>query len=296
MEKNYLTGFADEAATGIDGQIKATLELGWKYIEARAVDGKNIHDVSDEAFDVIYGKLKDSGVDINCFGSGIANWSRHLKTVPFEEDLEATKRAVARMKRLGTKLIRIMSYPVIKNEDESDAADQMFEERVRRLNILVPMFTDEGILPVHENCSNYGGMSWKHTLQLLERVPGMKLVYDTGNPIWDDDRLAATPGQKQSSWEFYSHVKEHVAYVHIKDGSIKDGKPVFWWPGEGTGDVVKICKDLLSNGYQGGFSMEAHMGAVYHDPSVVTDDESRYATYVEYGRRFEKLLASLLKG
>ena len=291
--KNYLTGFADEAANGIDGQIKATKELGWKYIEARAVDGKNIHDVPDEAFDVIYGKLCDAGVEINCFGSAIANWSRHLKTVPFEEDVEATRRAIVRMKRLGTKMIRMMSYPVVAEEDGKDAADQMFEVRVRRLKILVSMFAEAGILPVHENCSNYGGMSWKHTLELLERVPGMKLVYDTGNPIFTPDRLAPEPRPMQSSWEFYSHVKEHIAYVHIKDGYMKDGKAVFWWPGEGAGDVRRICADLVKNGYQGGFSMEAHMGAVYHDPSVVTSDDSRYATYVEYGRRFTTLLASL---
>jgi len=41
----YLTGFADEAATDIDGQIRVTQNLGWKYIEARNVDGKNIYDL-----------------------------------------------------------------------------------------------------------------------------------------------------------------------------------------------------------------------------------------------------------
>ena len=59
----YMTGFADEAATGIDGQIKATRELGWKYIESRNINGKNIHDLSDADFDVVCGKLKDAGVE-----------------------------------------------------------------------------------------------------------------------------------------------------------------------------------------------------------------------------------------
>ena len=43
----YLTGFADEAAKDIDGQIKATLELGWTNIESRAISGTNLHDISD---------------------------------------------------------------------------------------------------------------------------------------------------------------------------------------------------------------------------------------------------------
>ena len=33
----YYTGFADEAAIGIDGQIRATKELGWKFIETRKI-------------------------------------------------------------------------------------------------------------------------------------------------------------------------------------------------------------------------------------------------------------------
>ena len=289
----YLTGFADEAAADIAGQIRATQQLGWTNIESRAVNGKNLHDLPEEDFDAVYGALSEAGIRVNCFGSAIANWSKHLRTVPFESDLESAKRAVTRMKRLGTKLIRIMSYPVIQEEGGLHAANQMFEERVRRLNILVPMFTSEGLLPVHENCSNYGGMSWIHTLQLLERVPGMKLVFDTGNPVSTDDILKPAPCPKQNAWEFYDKVKEHVAYVHIKDGIVKDGQCVWCWPGEGMGNVRRICADLIARGYQGGISIEPHMKVVYHDPSITTDDQARFATYVEYGKRMEALLGEL---
>ena len=47
----YYTGFADEAARGITGQIEATKKLGWKWIESRAVDGVNIHDLPEEKFE-----------------------------------------------------------------------------------------------------------------------------------------------------------------------------------------------------------------------------------------------------
>ena len=69
----YLTGFADEAAHDIDGQIRATKELGWNNIESRNISGENIHDISNEMFDVVCGKLQDADVKINCFGSAIAN-------------------------------------------------------------------------------------------------------------------------------------------------------------------------------------------------------------------------------
>ena len=103
----YLTGFGDEAGGDIDTQIRATKELGWENIESRSIDGKNIHDMPDEAFDVACGKLEEAGVKINCFGSAIANWGKSIED-PFEITVEEINRAIPRMQRLGSKLIRIM--------------------------------------------------------------------------------------------------------------------------------------------------------------------------------------------
>jgi hypothetical protein len=106
----YLTGFADEAAPDLEGQIQATQALGWKYIEARNINGINIHDISQAEFDLAAGKIEDAGIQVNCFGSAIANWAADIRQ-PFEIDLERVQRAIPRMQRLGTRLIRIMSYP-----------------------------------------------------------------------------------------------------------------------------------------------------------------------------------------
>jgi sugar phosphate isomerase/epimerase len=291
----YLTGFADEAAPDIDGQMRATKELGWQCIEARNINGTNIHDVPEEVFEEAVGKLQDAGVQINCFGSAIANWGKSIAD-PFDITLEEIKQAIPRMQRLGTKLIRIMSYAVL---DDRAPDDQMEEERFRRLRIMHQMFTDAGLTPVHENCMNYGGMSWQHTLRLIENVPGLKLVFDTGNPVFTDDRSKPKPYPKQSSWEFYSHVKEHVAYVHIKDGRFVEEsgglfpKVKYTFPGEGDGDVVRIVRDLLAGGYEGGLSIEPHLSVVHHDESVVSEEEQRFNNYVEYGRRMERIVNEL---
>ena len=175
----YFTGFADEAAKGIDGQIAATKALGWSCIESRAVDGTNIHDITDAHFDVVYGKLQDAGVTVNCFGSCVANWAKKVDE-SFDSSLAETKRAIPRMQRLGTKLIRVMSFAWYKDRD---VKDQLAAERFQRLRVLVDMFQQAGIQPVHENCMNYGGLGWPWTLELIENVPGLKLVFDTGNPV-----------------------------------------------------------------------------------------------------------------
>jgi sugar phosphate isomerase/epimerase len=287
----YLTGFADEASFGIDNQIKATKELGWQYIESRSIDGKNIHDLSDAEFDIVCEKLDATGIRINCFGSAIANWGKKI-TEPFDTSLNEARRAIPRMQRLGTKLIRIMSFAVLENRPPED---QMVDERIRRVQELYKMFTDTGITPVHENCMNYGGMGWRYTLELVEKIPGLKLVFDTGNPVCTNDYTKGKPYPRQSSWEFYTHVKQHIAYVHIKDAvwDSAENKAKFTFPGEGSGDVKRIVKDLLDNGYDGGFSMEPHLSIVYHDSSVKSEEEIKYANYVEYGRRFMRLLDSL---
>ena len=198
MNPIYLTGFADEAGAALDTQIKATKELGWSNIEMRNVQigdfpAANLHDIPDDAFEAVVEKLAAESITINSFGSAIANGAKNIED-PFEITLAEARRAIPRMQRLGTKLIRIMSYPIRKEGD-----DQMEEERFRRLRELQQMFGGAGLTLVHENCGNYGGMSWSHTLKLLENVPGLKLVYDTGNPVHDDDYSRSKLRPKQSS-------------------------------------------------------------------------------------------------
>ncbi|MBI3985330.1 MAG: sugar phosphate isomerase/epimerase [Lentisphaerae bacterium] len=288
----YMTGFADEAGHSLDVQIRATRELGWTHIEARGLQVDdfplgNLHDIPEAAFDLAQAKLEKAGIRVNCFGSAIGNWAKKIDE-PFESSLAEARRAIPRMQRLGTTLIRIMSFAV------HDAEDQMEQERFRRLRELLKLFSDAGLTPVHENCMNYGGMGWPFTLKLLENVPGLKLVFDTGNAVLSFDRSKPKPWPMQNSWEFYSHIKEHVAYIHIKDGyrNLETNKDVCTYPGEGRADVRKIVKDLLLRGYDDGISIEPHMGAVFHDPSSGHSLNAE-AIYIEYGRRMEKLIAEV---
>ena len=75
------------------------------------------------------------------------------------------------------------------------------------------------------------------------------------------------------------------------DGTVKT---TYTYAGEGNGDVRWIVTDLIKRGYDGGFSMEPHMAVVFHDKENPEDAallaKKKYDTYVEYGRRFEKLL------
>jgi len=289
-----LSGFADEAADGIDGQIAAVRELGWKGIELRSVDGVNAHDLDDGKFDEVRRALYAAGIHVNCLGSTIANWGKSVDE-DFEASMKTVERAIKRMKLLGTKFVRIMSYAISLDERGCLLGDQKFLSRATRLNEICGRFEAEGIVPVHENCLNYGGISWGHTLELLKAVPSLRLVFDTGNPSLTPDFTKPYPYPNQDAWEAWEHLKPYVAHIHIKDGwrDTESGKEHYVYPGEGPSRVADILADCLASGYDGWMTIEPHMAVVFHDSSVSSPEERRRAVFVEYGRRLESMLKGL---
>ncbi|MBK1882623.1 sugar phosphate isomerase/epimerase [Luteolibacter pohnpeiensis] len=282
-----LTGFADEAGKDLATQIKATQELGWKYISARGIDGKNIHDLSDSDFEAALSQLETSGIQIAEFGSLIGSWSKSIES-DFEITLGEVERCISRMHRLGTKIVRIMSYA-----QKPWGEDQLEQERFRRLREITKRFTDEGIVTAHENCMNYGGFSSQHTLRLLEEVPGLKLIFDTGNPVFQRDRSQPEPQPWQDAWMFYQAIREHIVHVHIKDcrNPKADGEePEYVFPGDGQAYVPAILSDLKSSGYDGFIAIEPHVATVFHAKADEIDWDQCYQSYVEYGRQLELLI------
>ncbi len=292
MTTSKLTGFADEASRDLDKQIAATKELGWSAISARMIGDKNIHELPQSEFDRVADQLDEAGISVPEFGSLIANWGKTIDS-DFAITLAEVERAIPRMKRLGTKLIRVMSYA-----QEPWGEDQQEQERFRRLREIVKRFNDAGLTAIHENCMNWGGFSAEHTLRLVEKVPGLKLVFDTGNPVFQRDR-SKPDGNGGVPWqdpfEFWEKVRDHVVHIHIKDclNPVSDEvEPEYTMPGDGQAKLREILGDARARGYDGWIAIEPHVATVFHapDPAAV-DWQQCYDSYVEYGRRFEALLA-----
>ncbi|MDB6076664.1 MAG: Xylose isomerase domain protein barrel [Akkermansiaceae bacterium] len=286
-----LTGFADEAGRDLATQIRATRELGWSAISARAIDGVNLHELPQARFEEVADQLDAAGIQVPEFGSIIANWGKKIGS-DFEITLTEIDRAIPRMQRLGTPLIRIMSYA-----QEPWGEDQQEKERFRRLRIIVDRFAEAGLTAAHENCMNWGGFSPAHTLRLLEEVPGLKLIFDTGNPVFQRDRSKPAPAPWQDPWEFWTAVSEEVVHIHVKDciSPALDGvEPIYTMPGEGYGRIAEILADAKAGGSEGWVAIEPHVATVFHvkDQSQV-DWQQSYDSYVEYGRRMEGILAGL---
>jgi sugar phosphate isomerase/epimerase len=288
-----LTGIGDEAGNTIEAQIAATKDLGWKHLEMRGVEvvghpKANFHDIPDKAFDSAVAQLDKAGVGVYCFGSTIMNWAKKVDD-PFEVTLTEVKRTIPRMQRVGSRYVRIMSFKP--SDDEYKTPPEVF----KRVKEVTQRFLDAGITPVHENCMNYGGMSWHHALELVDKVPGLKWVFDTANPVFNPDRSKARPWPRQDPWEFWTHVRNHVVHIHVKDATWNTAKndADYDWPGEGQGRVRDILKDAFARGYDGGISIEPHMVVVFHDAGSKSNDDAMRKNFVEYGRRLEKLISEV---
>lgn len=291
----YLTGFADEAARDLETQIQATREIGWRRISARGVNGANLHELAQDEFDRVADQLDEAGIIIPEFGSLIGNWGKKI-TSNFDVTLAEIERAIPRMHRLNTKMIRVMSYA-----QEPWGEDQNEEERFRRLREIHARFADEGLQAIHENCMNWGGFSPEHTLRLIQEVPGIKLVFDTANPVFQLDRskpLADGSFPWQDPLEFYQKVKEHIVHVHIKDCTNPpqgESEPAtYTLPGQGQGKVREILAALKNDGYSGGLAIEPHVATVFHAVDGQEPDwQQCYDSYVEYGHATNELVTEL---
>jgi sugar phosphate isomerase/epimerase len=277
-----ITGIADEGSPELKEQIRIHRTLGWHTLELRLIGKTNICAVDEETFEEVYRTLQEEQMEVICFASSIANWARPI-TSDFQMDVEELERAMPRMQRLGTRFIRVMSYP----NDGLPESDWR-KEAIRRMKELARIAADGDVVMVHENCSGWGGMSPENQKVLLEEVhsPHLQIVFDTGNPVGEGH-------PPEETWDFYQTALPFIKHVHIKDcARTEKGEIEYTYPGEGQSMVRRTCKSLLDLGYEGAFSIEPHITAQIH---LGTSSSGREAEeiYIEYGRRVDTMLAEL---
>lgn len=275
------SGFADEAGKDIDAQINATKALGWNAIDLRFINGVNATDVDDATFEDAAKKLENSGITVTCFGSAIGNGKDPLNSADVEYCFAALERAIPRMKRLGTKYIRGMAF-VYHTELSREENEKLIFPLMRKI---VSYCEENDIVYLCENCGGYAVSSYDSILKLKKELnsKSFAFVYDTGNVVGANNISYDGSIEAQDPLKYYSIVKEHIDYVHIKDQIIgADGKPIRTYPGEGNGEVVKILTDLILSGYDGNIAIEPHMGKGYDG-------------YLEYGRRTMDIINEMQK-
>ena len=281
-----LSGLADEAADGIDGQIAAHRELGWSALELRLLNGKQCSSaaVTDDEFARAMDAIEHAGMRVSGFASAIGNWSRPING-DFALDLADLRVLIPRMHRAQTRFVRTMGWM------QAGTSDQVWrDEGIRRTRELAKLAADANIVLLHENCEGWGGTSPDNARAFMESVdhPNVRYLFDIGNTV--SYGLPTLP--------FYEAVKPFIAYVHVKDArrNPAGGKSnAFTYPGQGDASVREILGDLLRTGYTAGVSIEPHVASIVHlGEGTKASPQERFDSYVRYGQGLEKLLAGIM--
>jgi sugar phosphate isomerase/epimerase len=271
-------GIGDEAGPGLDTQIAAVRQLGWDAIELRSVGGEHLADLSDREFASVVTEVAGAGLRVVCVDSRIGNWARPVDG-PFQPDLAELDVLAERCAALGTRFVRIMSYP---NAGLSD--DEWGCRVIGRLRVLADRAERAGLVLLHENCVGWAATSGDRMLEMLSAVdsPALRLLFDVGNGVAHGYRTA----------DVLEQVVEHVAHVHVKDAVTVAGTTVYTMPGVGQADVADCLRTLLAHDYRGHVSIEPHLATRPHE-GVTADDDG--AAFVAFGTALQDLVEQVVR-
>ncbi|GFN32274.1 sugar phosphate isomerase/epimerase family protein [Paenibacillus xylaniclasticus] len=273
-----LSGLGDEAGASLEAQLHTHLELGWNEIELRSANGQAFSEWDTAFYRQACRALSASGVRVTAVASRIANWERPI-TGDFESDMEELKRAADKMRAIGARYIRVMSYP------NDGLPEEEWKARVLdRFHRLTDAAKDEGVVLLHENCSGWAGTNPDNALELVEtiRSPYLRLMFDTGNGI----------AYRYNTLAYLKRVWPYVEHVHIKDGTLHGEEAVYSFPGEGASQVRECLLWLLDHGYNGILAIEPHLHLIPHLKQT-GEGADLSGSYIAYGRRLEQLLEEL---
>ena len=245
VEKIIVSGFADEIDPQLDVQLQCVKELGMEYICLRAADGKGIADYTVEEFaESILPRLRSAGVKISSLGSPIGKIDID-DDAAYEKQLQQLDTLCRICSLADCKYIRMFSFWMVnKNPDEWK------DEVLKKLRGFADIAAKYGVILIHENEKDIYGDIGSRCKVILDELasPYFKAAFDFANFVQCGEDTTAC-------WEL---LKEHVAYIHIKDAVAGKNENVVC--GTGDGKIAEILKKAIrEDGYEGFLTLEPHL-------------------------------------
>ena len=243
-----LSGFADEIDPDLQTQCDVLTELGIRYVEFRSAWDINVLNLDDGQIDEVVRILTRNNLSVSAIGSPIGK-------INIEDDFTAhltrMDRALTVARKLNAPYIRVFSFFL--RPDQPPAVHR--DEVIRRMRVLADMAHTAGVVLLHENEKQIFGDVPDRVLDIVESVnlPSLKLAWDAANFV----QVGVTPFT-----EAYPILRPHTAYIQIKDAVMATGDVVP--AGEGDGQLRDTIRALATDGFDGFFSMEPHLGSAHH--------------------------------
>ena len=237
-----LSGFADEISADLTVQLDVLGELGIKYLELRGVWGKNVLKLADDEAKSVKSELDRRGMRVSAIGSPIGKIGIDD---PFEPHLDDFRRAMDLAEYFDCKYIRMFSFFVPPGK-----ADDYRPQVMARLGALLAEAQGRPVTLLHENERHIYGDIPRRCRDILETLhsPQLRMTFDPANFVM----CGVHPFS-----EGYDMLKDHIEYVHIKDGLMAEKRVVP--AGEGDGQVRELLGALKERGFDGFLSIEPHL-------------------------------------
>ena len=209
-----------------------------------------------------------------CFGAFAA-----MDEAGFAGRVEDAKKAADEAERLGTDVIMLVTQA----SDDIDryTKDEIRAQQVRHWREIVPYIKGKGMHAVIEDFPDLrlGLCRAEDVRSVLDQVPGLELVYDSGNMILE----------KEDPVRFLDLFEGRIGYVHLKDMRKApadhpaadhdcDGTPMCTAP-TGTGMIClpDVIEKLVKMGYKGSMTVEFAV----NDDGKYPESLARSRSYVE---------------
>ena len=229
MGKIILSAFADEYDH--NPHIHATFlkNNGVGYIEPRFVNGENITVASED-------KVKEYKETLDSYGIRVFSLGSPLGKINLADDfsahLEMAKRCFENAKILDASRIRMFSFYLREGMTREESRSEVME----KLNSLVELASEYGIILCHENEAKIYGENAECCLDIMKTFEGkIKCVFDMGNFVLDG---------VESYPKAYNLLRDYIEYFHIKD-SLYEGAIVP--AGSGEAKIYEILSDYTRN-------------------------------------------------
>jgi sugar phosphate isomerase/epimerase len=240
-----LSGFADEISQDLDVQLDTLQELGIKYFEFRGVWGKNVLGLDKDELDRVKAEIGRRGICVSAIGSPIG---KAPIDADFDEYKELVQHAIDVATHMETPYIRMFSFYC--NDLDADRSEVM-----QRIQAMVDMAAAAGVTMLHENEKGIYGEQPDRCQDLHQTITGQyfRATFDPANFV--------QAGVKPFD-DAYPLLKPYIAYYHIKDAVMSEGRVVP--AGQGDGQVRQVLAAAQASAYDGFLSLEPHLQVAGH--------------------------------
>jgi sugar phosphate isomerase/epimerase len=237
-----LSAFADEISPDIQIEMDHLQDNGLSWCAMRGANGKNVMEFEDFQIKLMKQQFHNRKFKFSCIGSPVG---KVLVTESFENEVTRFRRAITIARGFETKVVRIFSFYIPKDEAPEKHKDEVF----RRMNELANIAKQEGINLLVENEKGLYGDTGPRHAEVIAAVgqPHVKAAFDFSNFVQIGD----------DPWAAWQLCKKYVVDIHVKDFSKALGRECP--AGEGDGRVKDILRDAFASGWKGFLTFEPHL-------------------------------------